>query len=79
VVTRILYLSAGWALIALGAAGLFLPFLQGLLCIALGLLVLSRHSPWAKRLLERFRARYPRLAAKLQIRRKRRPGTPEGP
>ena len=49
----------GLMLILLGIAGLFLPFLQGFLLIALGLSVLSLVSPgvagWVKRLKERGR------------------------
>ena len=37
-------------LILLGIVGLFLPFLQGFLLIALGLSVLSLVSPWCRRL-----------------------------
>ena len=49
----------GLVLILLGIAGLFLPFLQGYLLIALGLTVMSLVSPgvagWVKRLKERGR------------------------
>ena len=49
----------GLVLILLGIAGLFLPFLQGFLLIALGLSVLSLVSPgvagWVKRLKARGR------------------------
>jgi len=41
--------------------GLFLPFLQGILFIMLGLFVLSYHSPWAERQLHRIRDRFPHL------------------
>ncbi len=58
--TRILTLALGYAFLLLGVVGLFLPILQGVLFIVVGLLLLSRHSTWARRLLERFKARYPR-------------------
>ncbi len=58
--TRILTTVLGYAFLLLGVAGLFLPVLQGVLFILVGLLLLSRHSPWARRLLERFKARYPK-------------------
>ena len=49
----------GLVLILLGIAGLFLPFLQGFLLIALGLSVMSLVSPgvagWVKRLKARGR------------------------
>ena len=51
---RILRLTSGWSLIAVGVIGLFLPILQGLLFIASGLAILSTESRWAKSILERF-------------------------
>ena len=62
-IKKILQLAAGWLLLLLGVVGLFLPVLQGILFIMLGLLVLSYHSPWAERLLARLRARFPRQHA----------------
>jgi uncharacterized protein len=53
---RILRLTAGWSLIAVGIVGLFLPILQGILFIASGLAVLSTESRWAKQLLDRLSA-----------------------
>ncbi len=61
--TRILTIALGYAFLLLGVVGLFLPILQGVLFIVVGLLLLSRHSVWAHRLLERFKARYPRAGA----------------
>ncbi len=49
----------GWALILLGIIGLFVPILQGVLLILLGLLVLSRESQWAHRRLNTLRQRFP--------------------
>ncbi len=46
----------GVVLILLGIVGLFLPFLQGILLIALGLSVLSLVSKRARRLLERLKS-----------------------
>ncbi len=48
---------AGWGLILAGIAGLFLPFLQGILFLVMGLALLSRDSPWARRWLERIKER----------------------
>jgi len=62
---RIAVLTLGWLLVALGVAGLALPFLQGVLLILLGLLVLSRESEWAHRQSERLRRRFPRADATL--------------
>jgi len=57
--TRILVLVLGWALILLGIVGLFVPILQGILFILLGLWVLSRESRWAQRCLHKMRLRFP--------------------
>jgi uncharacterized membrane protein YbaN (DUF454 family) len=65
-VKRVVALVIGWALIALGVVGLFLPFLQGILFILLGLYVLSRESQTARRWLDRGRKRYPKVDAKLK-------------
>jgi hypothetical protein len=56
-------MGLGWALVLLGLAGLVLPFLQGVLLLALGLIVLAREHTWAARLLTRLNQRFPRLAA----------------
>ncbi len=49
----------GYAFLLLGILGLVLPFLQGILFLVVGLLLLSRSTPWAERVLARLRARYP--------------------
>ena len=56
VLWRILRLTAGWSLIAVGVVGLFLPILQGFLFIFSGLAILSTESPWARRLLDKLKA-----------------------
>ena len=53
---RVLRLTTGWFLIAIGVVGLFLPVLQGILFIASGLAVLSTESRWARAILDRFSA-----------------------
>ncbi len=73
-------LVLGWALVALGVVGLFLPLLQGILLIAAGLLVLSRNSEHARRWIGRLRRRWPHLDRaldRLQRRRRRRDTGPE--
>ena len=60
-IRRFLILTLGWSLVLLGIAGLVLPFLQGLLLILLGLIVLSSEYQWAKRLLEKLEARFPKV------------------
>lgn len=56
---RVFVLVLGWALIALGVVGLFVPILQGILFIILGLLVLSRESRTARFWLDRLAERFP--------------------
>lgn len=58
----ILLQALGYAFLVLGVLGLFLPFLQGILFILVGLIILARHAQWAHRLLERFKAQHPKAA-----------------
>ncbi len=60
---RILVLIVGWAFILVGIAGLFLPVIQGILCIIIGLMILSSEYVWAHNLLQKLKARFPRMAA----------------
>jgi hypothetical protein len=46
-VKRWLKVAGGWGLLVVGVAGLFLPVIQGLLCIAAGLTLLSTEYRWA--------------------------------
>jgi ABC-type phosphate transport system auxiliary subunit len=46
-VKRWFKVGAGWCLLVVGVAGLFLPVIQGLLCIAAGLTLLSTEYRWA--------------------------------
>jgi uncharacterized membrane protein YbaN (DUF454 family) len=57
---------AGWGFIFLGILGLFLPILQGILFLLVGLYLLSNTSPWAARMLERLRARFPKINRKFE-------------
>lgn len=52
---------AGVVLIVLGVPGLVLPFLQGVLMIVAGLVLLSSASPRVRRALEKARERHPAL------------------
>lgn len=63
-VKDIVIIALGWFLLVLGVAGLFLPVLQGVLFILIGLALLSKKSRWAKNLLERLKKRYPELYTK---------------
>ena len=49
----------GWIFLALGALGLFLPFLQGILFIMIGLAILSSRSVLIQRFLKYLEERYP--------------------
>ncbi len=50
----------GYAFLVLGVLGLVLPFLQGILFILIGLLILAKHAEWAQKLLQRFRDKHPK-------------------
>jgi uncharacterized membrane protein YbaN (DUF454 family) len=58
---RILTLIAGWIFILLGIVGLFLPMLQGVLFLLVGLIILSSEYVWAHNLLNKIRNRFPKL------------------
>jgi uncharacterized membrane protein YbaN (DUF454 family) len=62
VLKKALVLVVGWAFILLGIVGLFLPVLQGILFLTIGLIILSSEYVWAHHLLAKVRARFPRLA-----------------
>jgi uncharacterized membrane protein YbaN (DUF454 family) len=51
--------------ILLGIVGLFLPFLQGILFIIMGLVILSKESKTAHRILERWKERHPEFHSKI--------------
>ncbi len=52
-------LAAGWIFIVLGIAGLFLPVLQGILFLLIGLVLLSSEYVWAHRLLNKLKQQFP--------------------
>ncbi len=58
---RIALLAAGWLFVVLGIAGLFLPILQGILFLLVGLALLSLGSPRVRLLRIRLGRRYPAL------------------
>ena len=58
---RIAIVIVGWVFLLLGIAGLFLPILQGVLFILIGLIILSTEYVWAHRLLSKLKARFPKL------------------
>lgn len=61
---KVLLLLLGWGFILVGIVGLFLPFLQGVLFLIVGLLILSSEYVWASRLLQKIRTRFPGLSAR---------------
>jgi len=63
-IRRVVVLILGWTLIAIGVVGLFVPILQGILVIMLGLYVLSRESRVARGWLAKLQRRYPKIHAK---------------
>ncbi len=59
-------LVLGWGFIVVGIAGLFLPVIQGILCLLIGLFILSTEYVWAHKLLARLKARFPKIAAQFE-------------
>ncbi|MGQ9646054.1 MAG: PGPGW domain-containing protein [Thermodesulfobacteriota bacterium] len=55
----IAFLIIGWIFIGLGILGLFLPILQGILFIMIGLAILSSRSRTIRRFLKYLEKRYP--------------------
>ena len=51
---RIIKIVTGFTVVLIGIAGLFLPFLQGVVTIVIGLAILGTEFVWAKRLMRRF-------------------------
>ena len=62
-VKRVLVLFVGWGFILLGIVGLFLPVLQGVLFLLVGLIILSSEYVWAHHLITRLRQRFPKLSS----------------
>lgn len=62
---RIKWLIIGGALVLLGIVGLFLPILQGVLFIVLGLMCLAKGSAQVRAGKMSFKKRYPRIGTKL--------------
>jgi len=66
-VKRIITHIVGWMFILVGIAGLVLPVLQGILFILVGLFILSSVSPWASKLLDKVRKRFPRVMNQVDL------------
>lgn len=78
---RALTTVAGVVLIVLGIPGLVLPFLQGVLMIVAGLVLLSSSSPRVRHALETLRERHPALDRRIswwreRLHHKERPNPP---
>ena len=71
IIKRILILALGWFFIILGIIGLFLPILQGILFLFIGLIILSRASKTVKNWLEKLQTRYPKFGYYLDKAKKR--------
>ena len=64
---RLALIVTGWLFIAFGIVGLFLPVLQGILFLLVGLVILSAEYHWARRLLGKLRSRFPKLDSVIKI------------
>ena len=64
-IKHILIQLTGWIFIVLGVIGLFLPILQGVLFLFIGLIILSGEYAWAHHLLQKLRTRFPKLSSKV--------------
>ena len=56
----------GWAFIVIGALGVFLPLLQGVLFMVIGLTILSTRYAFARRILARLEHKYPAIHARVE-------------
>lgn len=63
---KVVIIVIGWVFIFLGILGLFLPLLQGILFIMIGLGILSSRSELIKRLLKRLEERFPQQYEKIK-------------
>lgn len=60
-VKQFLVITLGTIFIILGLIGLVLPFLQGFLFLAIGLIILSLYSPSLRDFIDRHTVKYPSL------------------
>ena len=59
---RLIYSVLGYAFLVLGVLGLFLPILQGILFLLVGLILLAKSQPRFRLLKQRIKRRYPKYA-----------------
>ena len=57
----------GWFFVVLGIIGLFLPVLQGILFIMIGLAILSSRSETVKRFLKHLEKRFPHQYEQMEV------------
>ena len=57
---------SGWSFVLLGIIGLFVPILQGILFLLIGLLILSIQYAWARQVLGKVRKRFPTAAQRFE-------------
>lgn len=60
-------LILGWIFVVLGVIGLFLPVLQGILFLMIGLVLLSGKCRWVKQILKKLKDKYPKIYLKAKI------------
>lgn len=65
-IKRWLILITGWGFVLLGVVGLFLPILQGVFLLLVGLSILSSEYVWAHKLIQKLRARFPSLSRQME-------------
>ena len=70
-VKRVVVLVVGWTFLGLGVLGLFLPVLQGILFIMIGLAILSSRSKMVKAWLKRLEEKHPQHHERVERWRKR--------
>ena len=70
-VKRIIQYIFGITLLVLGVIGLFLPFLQGILMIIAGLLILAPESKLIQKMLGKLREKYPVMYEKAMGKKKK--------
>ncbi len=66
-IKRIGLLIIGWVFVGLGILGLFLPLLQGILFIMIGLAILSSRSELVRRFLKHLEEHYPQHHERVEI------------
>lgn len=63
---RIFGIASGILLTTLGVVGLFLPFLQGIIFLVLGIYLIAKFSPAFREYIKRFKGRHHRIDSALE-------------